>query len=168
MSLLEANIPLYRPEVSDDPGLRPKKIRKRRHPRLLALSQLPRWIRNCVEIFLSRNPEYALPSAAKDECTWASEHFLKLLCLEYPDYMKAERWGVQEVTHDWAYSRYCRMGIEHDVARVGNYLFDFTARQFHPRIAFPRIWRQRWFPDTLRDPQIVGETSIAFYEEKGD
>lgn len=156
----------YVTKVWDDEALRPKKSRKRRRPRLLALSRLPLWIRNGVEQFRADHLEYGDPDDAKNECTWSSEKFLELLCLEYPQYMEAERWGTQEVTNDRAYKKFCTNGIFHDVARVGNILIDWTARQFHPNMAFPRIWRQSWFLDPMRDPQLsTHPTSIAFYKD---
>lgn len=83
--------------------------------------------------FLRVHQEWATPEGAKGHCSTATGAFLDLLLernLITPQGQFAGEWDNEEVVIE---------GESHHVARVRDYLIDWTARQYDPEAAFPKI-----------------------------
>lgn len=123
---------------------------RRSRPHLLKLTQLPIWMSIVIEEMKGKYSSWSTPRGARDECTFASALFIKRLHKRFPEHMEGVQSGVQEITHHRFYEHHCgREGGGHDVARVGQIIVDWTARQFNPQMAWPRIWREK-LPEHLR------------------
>lgn len=91
-----------------------------------------------VSRFAGMHKNLAVPANAADECWYTSEAFLEYLAKRcvLPDLH-----GIMAVGSLPAYATYCSHGPHgHYAVRLGKICVDFTARQFHPNFAFPRIW----------------------------
>ena len=64
---------------------------------------------------------------------------------------KTTRFGVVAAGSYKVYKKHCA-GVgptAHWIAVAGNLLIDFTARQFHPNFAYPRIWTDKKLVERL-------------------
>lgn len=88
--------------------------------------------------FLLAHQEWATPEGARGQCSTASAAFLDLLL----ERKIITRRG--QVTGEWDNEEVAVInGVSHRVARVGDLLIDWTARQFNPNALFPMITTYR-------------------------
>jgi hypothetical protein len=112
----------------------------------------PRRLRVLVENFAARHSKLAHRHEADGECYTMSELFLM--------YVKNSRFkGTRALLRADRSKTYGRYG-QHWVALVNGYGIDFTARQFHHRFSFPRVWKDTKkkkpykLPFSADDPRI--------------
>lgn len=123
-------------------------------------------LRKAVQRFAEKNKEWASPKHADGECYFASSEFLKYVRRFRS--VDIEGMGIYAVGDHPHYERFCgtskapAYAEAHYVVKLGRLRIDFTARQFHPRFAFPHVWQ-----DTKEHDDWVRKTSSGLYEYRG-
>lgn len=102
---------------------------------------LPNWLQKQIKKFRTKNDYLGSPTWSMGLCVFASGSFVQEL-FGIPE-AAGQNPHIVDVTKDPYYAKLISSGsynARHYVARVGNYLIDWTARQFRPEEQFPRIW----------------------------
>lgn len=130
----------------------------------VSISSLPQWLQGAVLKFKANNKRYQDRKEAFGECFHASRAFLDFIrrelerlsmrtrdrlkidvvfLAEYEYYAKLIEKAKRAYEPDPKDPPFYEFGDEHWGARVGDYVIDWTARQYSGRLAFPRVMRMK-------------------------
>ena len=99
----------------------------------------PTPLRTMIEKFAQDHSNLEEPYYAEDECWDISVKFVRFVGHALDGMLELRLVGVGD--HP-PYKRYCGDKADHWVIAAGEWMIDFTARQFHRWFAFPRVWRE--------------------------